>query len=102
MSKHGDAAKTRANKRSPWDVVHPGRAWASDERLMDSLTPAEIAQRIDTTLDRVPPRRDHAALLEEILMAFRQDDTMGEGEIAPPVGADVAGPEADEAGNVDD
>jgi hypothetical protein len=53
-------------------------------------------------LDRVPPRRDHAALLEEILMAFRQDDTMGEGEIAPPVGADVAGPEADEAGNVDD
>ncbi|WP_425474479.1 Eco29kI family restriction endonuclease, partial [Staphylococcus gallinarum] len=31
ISKHGDAAKTRANKRSPWDVMHPGRAWAMAE-----------------------------------------------------------------------
>lgn len=39
MSKHGDAAKTRKNKRSPWDVVHPGRRWAIDDELMNSLTP---------------------------------------------------------------
>lgn len=29
LGKHGDSATTRANKRSPWDTVHPGRAWAA-------------------------------------------------------------------------
>lgn len=29
LGKHGDSAKTRANKRSPWDTTHPGRAWAA-------------------------------------------------------------------------
>ncbi|MCC6924543.1 Eco29kI family restriction endonuclease [Novosphingobium sp.] len=29
LGKHGDAATTRANKRSPWDTLHPGRAWAA-------------------------------------------------------------------------
>lgn len=28
IGKHGDAATTRANKRSPWDTMHPGRKWA--------------------------------------------------------------------------
>lgn len=28
IGKHGDAATTRANKRSPWDTMHSGRAWA--------------------------------------------------------------------------
>lgn len=102
MSKHGDAATTRANKRSPWDVVHPGRAWALDQRLVDSLTPAEIAQRIADTLARVPPRRDHAALLEEMLAGFRQDDAPVEERDEPPVGEEAAGPAPDEAGGADD
>ncbi len=102
MSKHGDAAKTRANKRSPWDVVHPGRAWALDNSLVDSLTPTQIAGRINATLTGMPPRRDHAALLEEMLAAFRQDDTPSIKRDAPPVGESVAGPEPDEAGGVDD
>ncbi len=97
MSKHGDAAKTRANKRSPWDVVHPGRVWALDARLVDSLTPQQIGQRIDATLQKVPARRDHAALLEEMLAGFRQDDSPIQGQDAPPVGEDATGPEADEA-----
>jgi len=29
LGKHGDSASTRANKRSPWDTLHPGRAWAA-------------------------------------------------------------------------
>ncbi|HTV55669.1 MAG TPA: Eco29kI family restriction endonuclease [Terriglobia bacterium] len=98
MSKHGDAATTRANKRSPWDVVHPGRPWALDERLVDSLTPDEIAQRIRATLTRAPARRDHAALLEEMLAGFRQDDSPHAGENVPPVGEVAAGPQPDEAG----
>ncbi|PWE31106.1 restriction endonuclease [Pararhodobacter marinus] len=101
MSKHGDAAKTRANKRSPWDVVHPGRAWALDERLVDSLTPDQIGQRIAETLERVPVRRDHAALLEEMLEGFRQEDAAIESH-TPPVGDDVEGPQPDEAGGADD
>lgn len=27
--KHGDDLGTRANKRSPWDTLHPGREWAT-------------------------------------------------------------------------
>ncbi|MBI2718724.1 MAG: Eco29kI family restriction endonuclease [Rhizobiales bacterium] len=102
MSKHGDAATTRANKRSPWDVVHPGRAWALDRRLVDSLTPEEIGKRINATLQRVPPRRDHAALLEEMLTGFRQDDIPPPDQETPPVGANAPGPDDDEAGGVDD
>lgn len=29
IGKHGDAATTRANNKSPWDTIHPGRAWAA-------------------------------------------------------------------------
>ncbi|MGQ0567125.1 MAG: Eco29kI family restriction endonuclease [Gemmobacter sp.] len=29
IGKHGDASSTRANNKSPWDTVHPGRAWAA-------------------------------------------------------------------------
>jgi hypothetical protein len=102
MSKHGDAATTRANKRSPWDVVHPGRPWALDERLVDSLTPDEIAHRIGATLERVPARLDHAALLEEMLAGFRQDDPPRTDVDVPPVGESAVGPQPDEAGGVDD
>jgi hypothetical protein len=99
MSKHGDAAATRKNKRSPWDVVHPGRFWAIDSELVNSLTPDEICQRIQKTLRRTPPRRDHAALLEELLASFRQDEHVEPEEIpVPPVGADVPGPDPEEVG----
>lgn len=102
MSKHGDAATTRANKRSPWDVVHPGRPWALDERLVDSLSPNEIAKRIDETLKRVPPRTDHASLLEEMLDAFRQDDREPSVSTEPPIGDVASGQGEDEAGGRDD
>jgi hypothetical protein len=82
--------------------VHPGRLWALDTRLVDSLTSEEIARRIDATLQRVPPRRDHAALLEEMLVDFRQDDApLAVDQDIPPVGEGVPGPELDEAGGVE-
>lgn len=99
MSKHGDAAGTRANKRSPWDVVHPGRPWALDKRLVDSLPPDEIARRITATLERVPPRRDHPSLLEEMLVGFRQGEAASISSEIPPVGENVVGPESDEDGS---
>lgn len=102
MSKHGDAATTRANKRSPWDVVHPGRQWALDTRLANSLQPQEIQRRIDETLQRVPPKRSHATLLEEMLEGFRQGQAYTEEDEVPPLGATIAGPSAGEAGGEDD
>lgn len=83
MSKHGDAAKTRANKRSPWDVLHPGRQWALNSILADSLSPEEIKARIDETLERVPPRRNHADLLEEILASFNQESDVNLENVSP-------------------
>ncbi len=97
MSKHGDAASTRANKRSPWDVVHPGRQWALDERLVNSIEPDEIAGRIVTTLERVPARRDHSELLEEMLRGFSQDDVAETDEADPPM-TEASGPSEEEAG----
>lgn len=103
MSKHGDAAKTRSNKRSPWDVVHPGRPWALDKLLVDSLSYAEIEDRVGTTLEKAPPRADHAALLEEMLSAFRQQDALPElVSLVPPVGDEVKGPSPDEVDDVED
>lgn len=102
MSKHGDAAGTRRNKRSPWDVVHPGRAWALDEQLVNNATAEEVALRINAILDEYPPRTDHAALLEEILSAFRQDNGCEPGlpEASPLEGK--PGPNEDEVGAPDD
>jgi len=101
MSKHGDAAGTRKNKRSPWDVVHPGRAWALDDRLVDKLSADEIEARIGAVFEKYPPRVDHAALLEEMLTAFRQDDAARDAAGPPPL-ADVSGPDMDEAGDADE
>jgi hypothetical protein len=100
MSKHGDAAGTRRNKRSPWDVVHPGRRWALDAELEDNADPNEIARRIAELLQRVPPRRDHAVLLEEMLAAFRQDDPYLAELAESPLG-DVIGPDGEEADEED-
>jgi hypothetical protein len=100
MSKHGDAAKTRRNKRSPWDVVHPGRAWALDAQLEDKLSVAEIEQRIASVLDKYPPPADHASLVEEMLLSFQQTDMTLDG--MPPPLEDALGQADDEAGGLDD
>ncbi len=101
MSKHGDAANTRRNKRSPWDVVHPGRPWALDEQLVDNATAKEVAARIEAILDKFPPRTDHAALLEEMLTAFRQDGSDGHLPAESPL-RDLPGQTEDKASGPDD
>lgn len=101
MSKHGDAAKTRKNKRSPWDVVHPGRPWALDELLEDKIPAQEVRVRINAVLTQFPPRTDHPALIEEMLLAFRQMEAPPVDEVAPPL-AGLLGPDSEEAGSDDD
>ena len=41
LGKHGDAATTRQNKRSPWDTLHPGRTWAG-KTVADARPKARI------------------------------------------------------------
>jgi hypothetical protein len=72
MSKHGDSAETRSNKRSPWDVVHPGRAWASHDILENSASLQQIKYKIDAVLEDKEPRQNIMEILDEILETFRQ------------------------------
>ncbi|PNE59106.1 Eco29kI family restriction endonuclease [Paraburkholderia fungorum] len=73
ISKHGDAAKTRANKRSPWDVMHPGRAWAMAETLEDKLSPDVISARLAQHFVANPPYRSRARIVRQLLAAFAQN-----------------------------
>jgi Eco29kI restriction endonuclease len=47
IGKHGDSATTRANKRSPWDTLHPGRTWAAA-----STDDAKSIEQIESELAR--------------------------------------------------
>jgi len=39
LGKHGDSPSTRANLRSPWDTLHPGRDWAHHDPSMKDARP---------------------------------------------------------------
>lgn len=61
LGKHGDAATTRGNRRSPWDTLHPGRKWAENikedarsiERIKDDLAKHFASQRTFGSRDEV-------------------------------------------------
>ena len=58
FGKHGDSADTRANKRSPWDALHAGRAWAtSKENTPSKKTVAEIRADIAEHFKKHPPKK---------------------------------------------
>ena len=71
LGKHGDSALTRANKRSPWDTLHPGRKWA-----VDTIEDARSVEQVQSDLDRhfavYKPLRDSAELLEAFFAELRQ------------------------------
>jgi hypothetical protein len=46
FGKHGDAATTRANLRSKWDELHPGRKWATKGNKPNKSTAKDIAAAI--------------------------------------------------------
>ena len=41
FGKHGDDPNTRANQRSPWDTLHPGRDWAHRDPDMIDARPRQ-------------------------------------------------------------
>lgn len=80
ISKHGDAAKTRANRRSPWDVMHLGRLWAMDELLEDKMSPEVIFERVAAHFVANPPHRSRVRIVRDFLAVFAQNAAMTPGE----------------------
>jgi hypothetical protein len=67
FGKHGDSFETRANSRSPWDTLHPGRTWAhGDTKMKDARAPKRIVEDIAEHLANNPP----LSTVEEILKRF--------------------------------
>ncbi len=64
LGKHGDKATTRANVRSPWDTLHPGREWARASR--EGKPPDAIRQDIRDHFEAEHIYRS----IEEILARF--------------------------------
>lgn len=69
LGKHGDAATTRANRRSPWDTLHPGRTWAGSNNLTDAKTPKTIATELRDHFDRHPVFET----LEQVMGSFIEE-----------------------------
>jgi hypothetical protein len=72
IGKHGDSASVRSNLRSPWDTMHPGRAWAGDSRLKDSRPQAKIQSDIAAHLSTYPPLKTREEALELMLVEMSQ------------------------------
>lgn len=72
ISKHGDNAETRRNKKSPWDVLHPGRAWAMDSPVREGMTPETVAAKLAQHFGTHIPHRDLEGVIENMLDSFRQ------------------------------
>lgn len=66
IGKHGDSAKTRGNKRSPWDTLHPGRPWAT-ATTEDQVEREEIVARIATHFEAHPPYKTLDSLRDVLL-----------------------------------
>lgn len=68
LGKHGDSSATRANDRSPWDTMHPGRSWAATT-AKDQKPRELIIEQINVHLRGKPPYRD----IHEIFERFTAD-----------------------------
>ncbi|MCG9895417.1 MAG: Eco29kI family restriction endonuclease [Fimbriimonadaceae bacterium] len=71
IGKHGDSASTRANKRSPWDTLHPGRNWA-DKTKEDQQEFDQILGRIREHFKKNPPRKGISEIVHSFLTEMRQ------------------------------
>lgn len=65
IGKHGDSAKTRANKRSPWDTMHPGRKWAAKTKE-DQKSRKKVEEDILEHLIKHPPIPNLESLMEQL------------------------------------
>jgi hypothetical protein len=89
ISKHGDKDTTRANDRSPWDVLHPGRKWAISDLLKDKKSKEQIFEDIDTHLSELPPFTDKQQIIDRFLEGFKQHVELESAEEAQAAVEDV-------------
>jgi hypothetical protein len=72
FGKHGDDPKTRANLRSPWDTLHPGRDWAHrDPKMKNAVAPERIIEKIAHHLTKYPPLLSVDEILRQFLEEMR-------------------------------
>jgi hypothetical protein len=72
FGKHGDSGDTRGNDRSPWDVIHPGRAWAVHDKLKDSKTLSQITAEVSNHFNANPPIPDVQHVLASLLAMIKR------------------------------
>jgi hypothetical protein len=73
LGKHGDDPKTRSNKRSPWDTLHPGRDWAHrDPGMLDARAVPEIISDLEKHFADQVIFKDLEQLLAEFIQELRQ------------------------------
>lgn len=72
FGKHGDDPETRANLRSPWDTMHPGREWAHrDKNMKDAKPERQIIAQIEEHLTKHPPFGSIDEILKRFLLEIR-------------------------------
>lgn len=78
IGKHGDSATTRANNKSPWDTIHPGRLWAEgnpEAKPADSIR-ADVANHFRSK----PIFKTTADIFSAFAEGIRQADRFGSDE----------------------
>lgn len=71
LGKHGDAATTRANRRSPWDTLHTGRAWAAGS-TDDAKSVTQIDSELAAHFGAHPVYPDIGAVLASFVAELKQ------------------------------
>ncbi|MEM7711965.1 MAG: Eco29kI family restriction endonuclease, partial [Pseudomonadota bacterium] len=77
LGKHGDSSETRANKRSPFDTLHPGRAWAEGNE--PARTAEEIIRDAKAHFERTKVYQDMAEVFAAFVENIRQEDRLEPG-----------------------
>lgn len=73
LGKHGDAPSTRANRRSPWDTLHPGREWAwRDPRMGDARSHDRILADLERYFSTCKIYVDITHVFQEFVDKLRQ------------------------------
>lgn len=70
IGKHGDSATTRANKRSPWDTLHPGRLWAANT-VENARDIGRIEDDVRAHFLKHPPFDELASILSYFIEQLR-------------------------------
>lgn len=81
LGKHGDDATTRANNKSPFDAVHPGRKWAADSP--ENQTIAEIEAKVRDHFRSAIVFRDRNAVLQAFVDNIKREDRLDRDDDGP-------------------